>query len=221
MRYRRRVNAKWHERHPLPKGATTEERVAWHREHQERCGCRPVPASLAAAVAAGKKRSKRAAPKKASPAESGRRMPGAKATRSRPGAAAPRAARAAAGTKAAPARATASAAGADAIDPRFAPVVAAFADDPEVTYGGKGFGATALKVGGKIFAMSSASGRGGELVVKLPKPRVDELVARREGERFDPGHGRVMKEWLAAPADTPRAVELAREARRFVAGDRK
>lgn len=152
----------------MPKGATTEQRVAWHREHQNHCGCRPVPASLAAAVAAGTKRSKGAA-------------------------------------------------GSDVIDPRFAPVVAAFAGDREVTYGGKGFGSTALKVGGKIFAMISAPG---ELVVKLPRPRVDELVAKGEGERFDPGHGRVMKEWLAAPADTPRAVELAREARRFVAGDR-
>src|SRR3954447_16615859 len=36
----------------------------------------------------------------------------------------------------------------------------------------------------------------GELVVKLPKARVDELVDAGAGRRFDPGHGRVMKEWI-------------------------
>ena len=33
--------------------------------------------------------------------------------------------------------------------------------------------------------------------MKLPAERVDELIAARIGERFDPGHGRLMKEWLA------------------------
>ena len=36
------------------------------------------------------------------------------------------------------------------------------------------------------------------LVVKLPRSRVDELVAAGEGDRFDPGHGRIQKEWLSA-----------------------
>ena len=49
-----------------------------------------------------------------------------------------------------------------------------------------------LNVNGKIFAMC----RKGDLVVKLPKERVDELVAERKGTRFDPGHGRIMKEWI-------------------------
>ncbi len=41
-------------------------------------------------------------------------------------------------------------------------------------------------------------------------------VAIGQGERFDPGHGRVMKEWIAvAPGKAPR-VDLAREAYRFV-----
>jgi hypothetical protein len=35
--------------------------------------------------------------------------------------------------------------------------------------------------------------------VKLPRARVDELLAAGAGERFDPGHGRVMKEWIAVP----------------------
>jgi hypothetical protein len=37
----------------------------------------------------------------------------------------------------------------------------------------------------------------GRLVVKLPKERVDEMVEARKAERFNPGHGRLMKEWAA------------------------
>jgi TfoX/Sxy family transcriptional regulator of competence genes len=47
------------------------------------------------------------------------------------------------------------------------------------------FGSSGLKVGGKVFAMSVKN----ELVVKLPRERVDELVAAGAGSRFDPGHG--------------------------------
>jgi len=36
----------WHERHALPKNASLGERIAWHREHQARCACRPVPQRL-------------------------------------------------------------------------------------------------------------------------------------------------------------------------------
>ena len=46
---------------------------------------------------------------------------------------------------------------------------------------------------GKIFAMLVK----GRLVVKLDRKRVDELVAAGEGEPFDPGHGRIQKEWIA------------------------
>lgn len=42
------MNAKWHERHVLPKGASLEERIAWHREHQKYCACRPIPPKLIA-----------------------------------------------------------------------------------------------------------------------------------------------------------------------------
>jgi hypothetical protein len=104
------------------------------------------------------------------------------------------------------------------VDPRLAPVAAAFAGDRAVTTGGKGFGAGALKVDGKIFAMISSKGT---FVVKLPKARVDELVRAGQGAYFDPGHGRLMKEWLAvddaadAPADL---IALAIEARQFVGG---
>jgi hypothetical protein len=55
------------------------------------------------------------------------------------------------------------------------------------------FGAGALKANGKIFAMVSSKGC---FVVKLPAKRVAELVAARTGLQFDPGHGRLMREWL-------------------------
>ncbi len=81
--------------------------------------------------------------------------------------------------------------------------------------GGRGFGASALQVDGRIFAMLSSRG---EYVVKLPRARVDELVAAGVGQRFDPGHGRLMKEWLALdPAADQDWVALAREALAFVA----
>jgi hypothetical protein len=64
-------------------------------------------------------------------------------------------------------------------DARFERLVSRFSSDPSVSppSAGKGgkFGESALKVDGKIFAMLSR----GELVVKLPRERVDELVARQ------------------------------------------
>ncbi len=96
-------------------------------------------------------------------------------------------------------------------------VVKALSTHPGVSVGsrGKGFGSSALQAGGRIFAMLSAKGR---FVVKLPKARVDALVASGDGERFDPGHGRVMKEWLALdPTSAASWLVLAREALEFVA----
>ncbi len=40
------MNAEWHKKHVLPKGASLEQRIAWHREHQKRCACRPIPSKL-------------------------------------------------------------------------------------------------------------------------------------------------------------------------------
>jgi len=113
------------------------------------------------------------------------------------------------------ARAAKSAAGNAAADAKFMKVVAAFGSEPNVTFGGKGFGASGLKHDGKIFAMLA---KGGRFVAKLPGARVAELVAAGKGEYFDPGNGRRMKEWLAAGADNPRWLELAREAHRFAKG---
>lgn len=97
------------------------------------------------------------------------------------------------------------------IDLRFVPVVRAFDGVRGVT-AGKLFASYGLKVNGKIFAMF---GRG-RLVVKLPKEQVDEMVNAGKAERFDPGHGRVMKEWAALHGEEAKWVELAREAYRFV-----
>lgn len=108
---------------------------------------------------------------------------------------------------------------------RYAAIVAALRDAPDVTHSpdqagsSKRFGSAGeLKVGGKIFAMLSSSSR---LVVKLPRQRVDQLVAAGQGERFDPGHGRVMREWLSLdPALDDDWLTLAREALEFVGSKR-
>jgi TfoX/Sxy family transcriptional regulator of competence genes len=98
-----------------------------------------------------------------------------------------------------------------AADP-FPAVAEAFAGDPGVATG-RMFGSTGLKVGGKVFAMSVK----GDLVVKLPKERVDELVAAGTGSPFDPGHGRLMKEWVSvSPRQADAWLALAREAKGFV-----
>ncbi len=83
---------------------------------------------------------------------------------------------------------------------------------------GTGFGSNpGLRVGTKIFAIL---GRGDELVVKLPKERVDELVDTGVGARFDPRRdGRLMREWATIPARHARRwAGLAEEALAFVKG---
>ena len=71
------------------------------------------------------------------------------------------------------------------------------------------------KVNGKIFVSDDA----GALVLKLPRERVEQMIAGGEGEPFDPlGNGRVMKQWVRVPNPGDDAVALADEAREFVAG---
>jgi len=92
---------------------------------------------------------------------------------------------------------------------RYAALAATYADDPDVTLPGPGggFGASALKAGGRIFAMLV----GGELVVKLPRARVEALVASGDGAAFRSG-GRVLREWVTVTAPQ-RWDELVAEAR--------
>jgi len=99
---------------------------------------------------------------------------------------------------------------------RYERLVATMTANPEVTNlsRGKGFGSTGqLKVKNRIFAMLVRD----ELVVKLPRSRVDELAAIGEGRRFDAGKGTPMREWFVLSPTSKRPwLSLAREAHDFV-----
>lgn len=108
----------------------------------------------------------------------------------------------------------------DSPERRYATIVEALLSHPGVTHAGEParskqrFGSRGeLKARGRIFTFFSK----GKLVVKLPRQRVDTLIATGRGERYDPGHGRLMKEWLAAPSSDEGWLSLAREALAFVA----
>jgi hypothetical protein len=88
--------------------------------------------------------------------------------------------------------------------------------DPAVVTG-KLFGHACLKTGGKVFVCE----HDGELLVKLPPPRLEEL--KREGARdFEPMAGRRMNGWIKVPEPERDAVaawtEIAEEAKAFVSG---
>jgi hypothetical protein len=95
---------------------------------------------------------------------------------------------------------------------RFSRVTAAFAGDLSVSRRRMFSSDNVLSVGGKIFAMLAR----GALVVKLPRARAEALVAGGKGKPFDPGHGRLMKEWVAVPPGASPWLPLAREAHAFV-----
>ncbi len=106
-----------------------------------------------------------------------------------------------------------------AAEERWAALVERMLADGAATYGSEGpqraFGATSLKTSGKIFAMLVK----GRLVVKLDRRRVDALVAAGTGRPFDPGDGRLMKEWLEVAESAPDEVwlDLATASEAFVA----
>jgi hypothetical protein len=102
-------------------------------------------------------------------------------------------------------------------DQRFSELARSFEGQPGVALPGEpglqGFGASALKVNGKIFAMLSGS----QLVVKLPRQRVAALIADGRGEPFDANKGKPMKEWLKVSGSSDLEWrDLATEALRFV-----
>lgn len=102
------------------------------------------------------------------------------------------------------------------VEERFVKIVAALQHCPGVTPPSgeaRKFGSASLRVGGKIFAMVSSRR---EFVVKLPKARVDALIAAKKGRRFDAGRGRAMREWLVVSKGSA-WLEIAREAMAFVA----
>ncbi len=98
---------------------------------------------------------------------------------------------------------------------RYGAIVKAFAGQRGVSAeSGRGFGSSALKFDNRIFAMLAS---GDQFVVKLPRKRVDAVVAAGEGERFDPRrNGKLMKEWLVvAPRLEARWLPMAQEAFEF------
>ncbi len=83
--------------------------------------------------------------------------------------------------------------------------------------GGGGFGRTALRFQGKIFAMLVR----GRLVLKLPAARIDALIAAGAGIRFDANKGTPMREWFSLDPESDRAwLPLAREALDFARSGR-
>ena len=100
---------------------------------------------------------------------------------------------------------------------RFAVLVEAMSTRPGVgppsSSGRRGFGSAALTVDGSIFAMVV----GGGLVLKLPRHRVEGLVAAGTGLPFTAVNGTPMREWVALDHGTPESdLALAEEAMEFV-----
>jgi len=83
--------------------------------------------------------------------------------------------------------------------------------------GGGGFGRTALRFQGKIFAMLVR----GRLVLKLPAARIDALIAAKTGIRFDANKNTPMRKWFSLDPESDRAwLPLAREALDFARSGR-
>jgi hypothetical protein len=51
------INAGWHVKNPMPRGAKMDERIRWHLAHAKACGCRPIPARVAEAIRERRRRS--------------------------------------------------------------------------------------------------------------------------------------------------------------------
>jgi hypothetical protein len=44
------INKEWHEKNKMPKNASFEQRMHWHKEHEKHCLCRPMPEKLKEAL---------------------------------------------------------------------------------------------------------------------------------------------------------------------------
>jgi hypothetical protein len=83
---------------------------------------------------------------------------------------------------------------------------------------GSGFGRSALRFQGRIFAMHVR----GALVLKLPAERVEALVRAGEGVHFDANKGTPMREWLSLdPGSSLPWLPLATEALDFARSVRR
>jgi hypothetical protein len=99
--------------------------------------------------------------------------------------------------------------------PLFDEVLTVLQADPAVNRG-MTFGHRAAKLGRRVFACDLD----GELVVKLGRERVDELVAAGRATRFDPMGGRPMRDWAQVhdpDGDLATWLALAEEAKLLVA----
>lgn len=97
----------------------------------------------------------------------------------------------------------------------FTAVSAPLLTEPGVTTGTM-MGFPCLRVTGAFFA--SCDPRTGDLVVKLPRERVAELISAGRGKPFAPA-GRTFREWvLVDDRDEDHWAELIEEALRFVSG---
>lgn len=90
-------------------------------------------------------------------------------------------------------------------------------DDARVTRSTM-MGFPCLRVDGKFFACVERAS--GNLIVKLPAERVNDLVRTGTGRPFAPS-GRVFKEWVACPAPGRESwTDLLNEAKHYVDGVR-
>ena len=91
-------------------------------------------------------------------------------------------------------------------------LVESLCERPDVDRGTM-MGFPCLRVNGAFFASSERTTH--DLIVKLPKDRVDELVESRVGASFAP-NGRVFKEWvLVSEPDRQLWFDLVEEALAF------
>ncbi|MDX1601703.1 MAG: hypothetical protein R3209_01435 [Salinimicrobium sediminis] len=42
-----KINREWHALHKMPKNPGMDQRIAWHLEHAQHCGCRKIEGKLA------------------------------------------------------------------------------------------------------------------------------------------------------------------------------
>ena len=76
-------------------------------------------------------------------------------------------------------------------------------------------GGRCARVSGEFLGLVDYKGSG--MVIKLPRQRVDELIAEGIGQPFGPA-GKVFREWVAIPhTDRRRWAKLLRESVLFVA----
>ncbi len=89
-------------------------------------------------------------------------------------------------------------------------LLAAFPGDQK----GKMLQSAGLKTAGKFYAFATAT----DLMIKLPAPRVDELIRDGAGLACSPRPGTPMKQWVRIPApDAATCRAYLIEARAFVA----